>query len=171
MAMSIPLTYNEIYGDTVVRIHLSSAVEVERTYTKETSRGPITNTSTEGFPYLEVLSGQTDIMLTSKNAILIDQLTSGSQFDYADAGHEKLVMAMLGEKPVVKNKEIIIEAEVVEEDISDVETGLDKTALRKLSMPELKKTAKAQGVSPKPTMKKDELITAIIGDGEQSLEE
>jgi hypothetical protein len=170
MAMSIPLTYNEIYGDTVVRVHLPSAVEVEHTYTKETSRGPITNTTTKDFPYLEILSGQTDIMLTSKNAILIDKLTSGSQFDYADAGHEKLVMAMLGDSPV-KKKEIFVEAEVIEAEIVDEETDLSASDMRALSMPSLKKLAKSQGVKALPTMKKDELISAIIGDGEQSLEE
>lgn len=168
--MSIPLTYNEIYGDTVVRVHLPSAVEIEHTYTKETNRGPITNTTTKDFPYLEILSGQTDIMLTSKNAILIDKLTSSSQFDYADAGHEKLVVAMLGDLPV-KKKEIFVEAEVIEAEIVDEETDLSASDMRALSMPSLKKLAKSQGVKALPTMKKDELITAIIGDGEQSLEE
>ena len=173
MSMSIPLKFNGSYGDTIVRHHVTKDLEVERTYTSETSRGPITKTNMELFPYLEIVYGQTEILLTTKNAILMDYLVKGELFDYADAGHEKLVQAMLGEAPAPK-KQIIIEAEVVEAEIVDAETNLSPEELRKLSMPGLKKICKTQGISPKPSMKKEELIAAIVGEGvvlEESVEE
>lgn len=172
MSMSIPLKFNGTYGDTIVRHHLTKELEVERTYTNETSRGPITKKVMEIFPYLEIVYGQCEILLTTKNAVLIDYLVQGELFDYADAGHGKLVQAMLGDVPTPK-KEIIIEADVIEAEIVDEETNLSPEALRKLGFTDLKKLAKSQGISAKPSMKKEDLIGAIIGEEEveESVEE
>ena len=172
MAMTIPLRYEGMVGDTIIRHHLTRELEVERTYTKETSRGPITQTENQIFPYLEIIYGQAEIMLTTKNASLIKYLTAGDLFSYKDAGHEKLVNAMLGESPIIE-KSNVIEAEVIEAEV-EVEVELNRESLRKLSMPDLKKTAKANNVKALPSMKKDELISAILGEEvieEESVEE
>ena len=167
MNMQIPLAYNDVYSDSMKRFHLTTSVEATKVITEETSRGQITRDVEVKMHYLEIERGRTHILLTSNNAPLIDKLAHSDLFDYVDAGHAKLVTAMLPGD--VQEAEIVSEVKEVEvapepeiKVTVDEETGIDKEGLMNLKRADLMKLAKEQGVKFEMSDKKDDLIEKII---------
>ena len=169
--MDIQLRHKGIYSDTVKRIHLTQAIDYTQVAKRETNRGVITETTKVKGYYLEVIKGTAHIELTENNCMVVKDLVATGMLEYMDNAHKKLVESMAPEDAEIVTPEPEPEPEPVKElepvkepeaKLVDDETNFTIEDLMDLSMPQLRKLAKAQSVSYEKDAKKREIADLII---------